>query len=196
MRKRILAFLLAAVLCAVPAFLLVSCDEKDGSGDPGTPTDPTSAGEYSGDISGDVEFAGGYAFRLDNGIESRLGAVADEFIAALGTPSDVMEAPSCVRDGTDRVYEYAGRLTVSTEPDAAGRDRLTQIVFQTDAIALESDTGLLLMIGSDIADADAFFGEPCTVDAGLREYIPEGGFARVTEADGVVTGIVLAFPRG
>ena len=194
MKKKILT-VLAPVFALLCCLALASCEEE-GTPDTPAPSAPSAPAASSGeDVSGDVEFARGYAFRLDNGVESRLGAVADDFIAALGTPDDVEEAPSCIREGTDRVYEYGGRLTVATEPDAEGRDRITQILFQSDAIALESDAGLL-MIGSDVSMADAFFGEPSLVDAGHREYIPDGAFVTITESDGEITGIVLAFPRG
>ncbi len=187
MKTRILT--LAALLLAL--FLLAACTEEK-------PADP------SPDVSGadlaeaDAEFAGGYTVKLDNGVQITLGAVADDTLAALGEPADVMEAPSCIRAGTDRVYTYSGRFTITTQPDAAGRERITEISFLSDAVAM-TENGTAVMIGSDVSAADAAFGEPFESDGGIRRYLPDSvlsGLVNVTEDGGVITALTVCYVFG
>ncbi|MCR5681573.1 MAG: hypothetical protein K6G29_03900 [Clostridiales bacterium] len=187
MKTRILT--LAAILLAL--CLLAACTEEKPN-DPGTDVTDAALAEA------DAEFANGYTVKLDNGVSITLGAVADDTLAALGEPSDVMEAPSCIHTGTDRVYTYSGRLTLTTQPDAAGRDRITEITFLSDAVAM-TENGTSVMIGSDASAADAAFGEPYESSGGISRYFADrvlSGIVNVTVDGGEITALSVNYVFG
>ncbi|MBO6053030.1 MAG: hypothetical protein J6Q17_04780 [Clostridia bacterium] len=187
MKTRILT--LTALLLAL--FLFAACTEEK-------PADPTSTVTDAALAEADAEFAGGYTVKLDNGISITLGAVADDTLAALGEPSDVMEAPSCIHTGNDYVYTYSGRFTVTTQPDAAGRERITEITFLSDTIAM-TENGTSVMIGSDASVADAAFGEPFESSGGINRYFADpvlSGVVNVTADGGEITALSVNYVFG
>ena len=165
--------------------------EADGNTSPSEAQDAGAAEPAS--AASDPDFAAeGWKMTLDNGTVIPLGAVASETLAALGEPSDLMEAPSCIREGFDRVYFYGSAFTLTTAPDAAGEDRITEVTLTSDAVAVV-ENGVSVMIGSAVSDADAAFGEP-SEDTGLvRRYAVPGGTLTVTAADGEITGITADY---
>ncbi|MCR4905918.1 MAG: hypothetical protein K6A33_07540 [Clostridiales bacterium] len=185
MKAKILAVLtLLALLVS-----LAAC-----TGEPAAPADP-AAPDAASLSEADAEFAGGYTMHLDNGTSITLGAVADDTLAALGEPDDVMEAPSCIRTGTDRVYTYNGRFTVTTQPDAVGRERITEVTFLSDAAAI-TENGASVMLGGDASAADTAFGEPYESGGGIRRYLVDSGVVTVTENGGEITALSVSYAFG
>ena len=135
----------------------------------------------------------GYTCVFDNGITVKLGAPAADALSALGDYSDMMEAPSCVHEGFDRVYTYAGLYTVLTSPDASGAEYVAEISLLSDLVALDA-SGTYLMIGSSESDIKAAFGEPAEDAFGVQKYYIDGANITVTVDGGAVTGFVMTYP--
>ncbi len=135
----------------------------------------------------------GYTCVFDNGISVKLGSPAADALAALGDYSDMMEAPSCVHEGFDRVYTYAGLYTVLTSPDASGAEYIAEISLLSDLVALDVN-GTYLMIGSAESDIKAAFGDPAEDAFGVQKYNIDGANLTVTVDGGVVSGFVMTYP--
>jgi hypothetical protein len=135
----------------------------------------------------------GYTCVFDNGISVKLGSSAADALATLGDYSDMMEAPSCVHEGYDRVYTYAGLYTVLTSPDAQGKEYVAEISLLSDLVALETG-GNFLMIGSPESDIKAAFGDPAEDAFGVQKYNIDGAILTVTIDGGVVSGFVMTYP--
>ncbi len=97
------------------------------------------------------------------------GVAEDEAIAALGEPSSITEAPSCVYEGVDRLFNY-GAFTLTTTPDADGNDRITEFSVISDAISLKNG----ITIGSDKAAVEAAFGTDYTASFGVLKFALTG----------------------
>ena len=54
-------------------------------------------------------------------------------LTALGEPQDKLEAKSCVHEGYDRVYYYAG-YEVNTQPTADGREVIVSVYLTDDSM--------------------------------------------------------------
>ena len=135
----------------------------------------------------------GYTCVFDNGISIKLGSPAADALAVLGDYSDMMEAPSCVHEGFDRVYTYAGLYTVLTSPDASGAEYIAEISLLSDLVALDV-SGTYLMIGSAESDIKAAFGDPAEDAFGVQKYNLDGANLTVTVDGGVVSGFVMTYP--
>lgn len=135
----------------------------------------------------------GYSCVFDNGITLKLGSPAADALALLGDYSDMMEAPSCVHEGFDRVYTYAGLYTVLTSPDAQGNEYVAEVSLLSDLVALDV-SGTYLMIGSAEADVKASFGDPAEDAFGVQKYNIDGAIVTVTIDGGVVSGFVMTYP--
>ena len=135
----------------------------------------------------------GYTCVFDNGISLKLGSPAADALPALGDYSDMMEAPSCVHEGFDRVYTYSGLYTVLTSPDVQGKEYVAEISLLSDLVALDVN-GAYLMIGSAEADVKAAFGDPAEDAFGVQKYNLDGANVTVTVDGGAVTGFVLTYP--
>lgn len=206
--KKTLSFILIAALAAA----LVSCGGDSGTtsdtasetvgADTQTPvvtdtqpsddTAPTTEAVTEAPIQS-TPAVDGYTCVFDNGISLKLGAPAADALAALGDYSDMMEAPSCVHEGFDRVYTYAGLYTMLTSPDAQGNEYVAEISLLSDLVALDVN-GAYLMIGSAEADIKAAFGEPAEDAFGVQKYNLDGANVTVTVDGGAVTGFVLTYP--
>ena len=202
MKKIHLFFALAAVL------LLVSCGQtasgvRTTSGEEGASAvseaaAPADNGGQTADenapaaVVPDTASKEGWVMSFDNGTVIPLGAAADETVALLGEPADLMEAPSCIREGYDRVYTYGGSFTLTTAPDASGTDIITEVTLLSDAVAVV-ENGVTVMIGSPVSDADAAFGEPREAAGAVRRYELPGGTLIVTDADGEIAGISACY---
>lgn len=204
--KKTLALLLLAALTAS----MLSCGNDSTTPDTtdsisGTPdTAVTEAAVIDGETAAVTEAqteapaqntpaVDGYTCVFDNGISIKLGSPAADALAVLGDYSDMMEAPSCVHEGFDRVYTYAGLYTVLTSPDASGAEYIAEISLLSDLVALDV-SGTYLMIGSAESDIKAAFGDPAEDAFGVQKYNLDGANLTVTVDGGVVSGFVMTYP--
>ena len=204
--KKILSLLLLAALTAS----MLSCGNDSTTPDTtdsvsGTPDTAVTEAAVIGDETAAVTEAqteapaqntpavDGYTCVFDNGISVKLGSPAADALAVLGDYSDMMEAPSCVHEGFDRVYTYAGLYTVLTSPDASGAEYIAEISLLSDLVALDV-SGTYLMIGSAESDIKAAFGNPAEDAFGVQKYNLDGANLTVTVDGGVVSGFVMTYP--
>ena len=204
--KKTLALLLLAALTAS----MLSCGNDSTTSDStdsvsGTPDTAVTEAAVIGDETAAVTEAqteaptqntpavDGYTCVFDNGISVKLGSPAADALAVLGDYSDMMEAPSCVHEGFDRVYTYAGLYTVLTSPDASGAEYIAEISLLSDLVALDV-SGTYLMIGSAESDIKAAFGDPAEDAFGVQKYNLDGANLTVTVDGGVVSGFVMTYP--
>ena len=204
--KKTLALLLLAALTAS----MLSCGNDSTTPDTtdsvsGTPDTAVTEAAVIGDETAAVTEAqteapaqntpavDGYTCVFDNGISIKLGSPAADALAVLGDYSDMMEAPSCVHEGFDRVYTYAGLYTVLTSPDASGAEYIAEISLLSDLVALDV-SGTYLMIGSAESDIKAAFGDPAEDAFGVQKYNLDGANLTVTVDGGVVSGFVMTYP--
>ena len=204
--KKTLALLLLAALTAS----MLSCGNDSTTSDTtdsisGTPdTAVTEAAVIDGETAAVTEAqteapaqntpaVDGYTCVFDNGISVKLGSPAADALAVLGDYSDMMEAPSCVHEGFDRVYTYTGLYTVLTSPDASGAEYIAEISLLSDLVALDV-SGTYLMIGSAESDIKAAFGDPAEDAFGVQKYNLDGANLTVTVDGGVVSGFVMTYP--
>ena len=204
--KKTLALLLLAALTAS----MLSCGNDSTTSDTtdsisGTPDTAVTEAAVIGDETAAVTevqteapaqntpAVDGYTCVFDNGISIKLGSPAADALAVLGDYSDMMEAPSCVHEGFDRVYTYAGLYTVLTSPDASGAEYIAEISLLSDLVALDV-SGTYLMIGSAESDIKAAFGDPAEDAFGVQKYNLDGANLTVTVDGGVVSGFVMTYP--
>ena len=204
--KKTLALLLLAALTAS----MLSCGNDSTTSDTtdsvsGTPDTAVTEAAVIGDETAAVTevqteapaqntpAVDGYTCVFDNGISVKLGSPAADALAVLGDYSDMMEAPSCVHEGFDRVYTYAGLYTVLTSPDASGAEYIAEISLLSDLVALDV-SGTYLMIGSAESDIKAAFGDPAEDAFGVQKYNLDGANLTVTVDGGVVSGFVMTYP--
>ena len=191
--------LLSLLILAALTVMTVSCG-SDASVSQDTAAEVPSVGEVTAAVTDAVAApvqtapaVDGYTCVFDNGISLKLGSPAADALALLGDYSDMMEAPSCVHEGFDRVYTYAGLYTVTTMPDAAGNEYVAEISLQSDLVALEAN-GAYLMIGSAASDVQGAFGEPAEDAFGVQKYNIDGAIVTVTVNGDSVGGLVLTYP--
>ena len=170
MTRKMISVILAVLMIA----LLVGCTSGQGT-DEGTTAPETTAAQQADTTAADVDTTGDEApdaaaddsltvtFRDGTSIE--LGAVADDVIPALGEPVDRFEAPSCVHPGNDVIYTYNG-YTVTTQPDADGKNIVASVEVTSDAVVLENG----VTVNSTVADAKAAYGEDFTEAFGQITY--------------------------
>ena len=169
--KKLLALLLAASI----AVTLAACGGESAS---------TGDGSKSGT---EASAAAEHPITLDNGKTITINGDADAAIAALGAHIDLMEAPSCVHDGSDKVYTYDG-YTVTTSPAADGSQYVAELSLTSDVVALDSG----LYIGCTLAEAKKVFGEEGTESFGVVKYELDGMTVSIIADGDTVTGITFA----
>ncbi len=129
-----------------------------------------------------------YLCELDNGLSVRMGAEASAAIAALGDCIDYAEAPSCVHEGFDKVYTYNG-FTVSTSPDANGREYVSEFSIQSDAVAFFNG----VTIGSFADDVTEAFGADFEEQFGVRKYQLQNAVLTLAFDGDTVTAIAVSY---
>ncbi len=180
MKKTILSILLASILC-----LTVSCGGNE-TADTMSESVPDTADQLADAVHEFIP-AAGYIVELDDGTTFVMGAMADDIVAALGEPVSVTEAPSCVHEGMDKLYNY-GSYTLTTSPDADGKQRIQEIALISDAAALADG----LSIGSDKAAVEASFGTEYTDNFGVLQFSLDGADVSVVlDGDECVSGLVI-----
>ncbi len=184
--KKLLALFLASLL----ALSIASCGtEQPESND----TDNSSNGtEDIGDDTTPVveDTYDTYLCTLDNGMTIEIGGAADDTIAKLGEHIDYMEAPSCVHEGSDKVYTYDG-YTVTTSPAADGSEYVAELSLTSDVVALENG----LMIGSMLSDMTNALGEDYEESFGVYKYSIEGAIISVLLDGDMVSAITVSSTR-
>ncbi|MBQ8508872.1 MAG: hypothetical protein IJ493_03095 [Clostridia bacterium] len=160
----------------------------DGTTASGTLSDDTAA-DTTAKPSGDDKTAAlaAYECKLDSGVTITIGGVSADVLAPLGDHIDYMEAPSCVRDGTDKVYTYDG-FTVTSSPRADGSECISEMSLTSDAVAFEN--GLTIGVSGD--DVTAALGEDFTEQFGVRKYAVDGVTISVILDGDAVTGVSVA----
>lgn len=179
MKKTFIALLLGAALC-----VMTSCGGTEPSE---TTADTANTPDTAAETIAETPVESGYIVELDNGTCFVMGAIADDTVAALGEPQSLTEAPSCVHEGMDKLYNY-GSYTLTTSPDADGNARIQEIALTSDAVALADG----LSIGSDKAAVEASFGTDYTDNFGVLQFALEGADVSVVlDADDCVSSLVI-----
>lgn len=180
MKKTIFTLLLAAVMCTA-----VSCGADETADTDAAAAVQETAAELASAIADVVET--GYIVELDDGTTFVMGALADDTVAALGEPVSLTEAPSCVHEGMDKLYNF-GSYTLTTSPDADGKARIQEISLTSDAVSLADG----LSIGSDKAAVEASFGTEYTDNFGVMQFSLDGADVSVVlDSDDCVSGLTI-----
>lgn len=150
---------LAITLVLMMLFALVGCS---GSGDvssdetPSTPSSSNVSSENVNTDSGKITLGGA---------ELSVGMVITEaVINSVGTPDDIMSAPSCFFDGEDTIYVYED-FSLYTYRDG-DKDYLYIIELSTDKNATEFGG----KVGMNIADIEELYGYDSTGTATSKVY--------------------------
>lgn len=183
MKSRSLTVLLAALL----ALMMTACG--DASVDAGKDTPTTTAGDA---VTTAAELSAPPAVYSFVSGKTTLYIGADPAIlTALGEPQDKLEAASCVHEGFDRVYYYAG-FEVNTQPTADGKEEIVSIYLTDDSNATPEG----IRIGDKIDAVKTVYGEPLQISdtTGLYSYTKtDGGVSStvnfLTDPDGSVISI-------
>ncbi len=179
MKKLFLLF-----ICALLTFTVAACGGDGHADDTDVNTDAPET---------EAKTAEGYICRFDDGTAVKLGAKESDVLPALGEHSDYMEAPSCIHEGFDRVYTYAGAYTVMTSPNANGENYVAEVSLISDAKAMDVG-GNQLYIGCSEAMLQAALGEPAEDNFGVRKYHLDGADVTVTVDNGAVTAVTFTYP--
>ncbi len=127
-----------------------------------------------------------FAVEFDGGKTVTLGAPAEDVIPALGDYTDMIEAPSCIHEGNDKVYFYDG-FSVTTSPDGDGGEYVAQVEITSDTCTLANG----IAIGSAKDDIIKAYGEDFTEQFGMMSFVLDGAGMTVNVQDDVVMGIVF-----
>lgn len=128
-----------------------------------------------------------YVIEFSDGRNVTLGQPADDALASLGEYFDMLEAPSCIHEGYDRVYTFAG-FSVTTSLDGNGADRVTEVGIETAECVLANG----LTTGSSVADMEAAYGTDYTESFGFCTYMIGRTQISLVTSDGLITSIVFS----
>ncbi len=189
MNRKLCALLIAASLLSAA---LTACGESADN-------DETSKSNASFEdvlVSDESESSGrpaltddqGFICELDTGVCIQLGVKTEEVLQSLGIVTNQVEAPSCLYDGTDKVYEIDGAFNVTSTIMEDGFEHITQIALINDSVSVVTPAGYM-MIGSDksiLADA---YGEPAENAFGMQVFNLSGGKLSVIVEEDRITSI-------
>ena len=150
---------LAITLVLMMIFALVGCS---GSGDVSsdkTPSSPSSSNVSSENVNTDSGKITLGTAELSVGM-----VITEDIINKVGTPDDIMSAPSCFFDGEDTIYVYED-FSLYTYRDG-DKDYLYIIELSTDKNATE----LGGKVGMNIADIEEMYGFNSTGTATSKVY--------------------------
>ena len=136
----------------------ISEDDQNQESQPGTEESVSGEDENMSDQDSGIFTALGQEFYLGMVVE-------EEMLDALGTPEDVMEAPSCHFDGSDTIYVYDS-FSLYTYLD--GEDNILYLIELTGeqaATALGARTGMTHaeieeLYGTDFEEEGAYLAYP------------------------------------
>ena len=153
--------IIALLVCLIMIFTLVGCGATNNLSSNETPSDTTS----------DVSSVGSEQTSADSGkitlggAELSVGMVITEAVVnSVGTPDDIMSAPSCFFDGEDTIYVYED-FSLYTYRDG-DKDYLYIIELSTDKNATEFGG----KVGMNIADIEELYGYDSTGTATSKVY--------------------------
>ena len=182
MKKTVIAILLAGLA-------LVSCDSgktPDQSGETNAATESVKVTESEKTTETAVMNTAPYIVAFSDGKTVTLGADPESTLPGLGEYFDMIEAPSCVHEGNDKVYSFNG-FSVMTSPDVDGNEYVAQVDITLDVVSLANG----ITVGSAKADLVEAYGDSFTEQFGMLTY--DFGNATLTaNLNGdVVAGIVF-----
>ena len=183
--KVFMRILVAAMIfsCALSLF---SCGAADVGTTP-VATDETTVGEEI--VSPDpISLTPPAVYGLTVGEVFLYPGADPAILTALGEPQDKLEAKSCVHEGYDRVYYYAG-YEVNTQPTADGRELIVSIYLTDDS----TETTEGIRIGDTQDAVKQAYGE-ASVASGVYSYKKTDGALTVTvnfavDGEGYITSI-------
>lgn len=182
--KKIFSLLLTGLLLLSAA----SCGTaEDNTGAEAVPSTEVSEAVSADGAQTTESAAAGYVCTFDDGTAIEMGAPAEDILAALDDPFNVAEAPSCIHEGMDRIYTFNG-YTVTTSPDADGKDRIQEVALLSDAVMLEGGVS----VGSTLDDAVKIFGSDYTEQFGVIQYTMENIMVSIVlDGDSYITSLVM-----
>lgn len=138
-----------AALAALLALLsLSSCGETT------PPADTTAAPTTTAAPASATPAATPSGYTFEAGQTTLFIGADPSILTALGDPLDKLEAASCVHEGFDRVYYYAG-FEVNTVPTADGREVITSIYLTDDSVT----TAEGIYIGAKLDEVKAVYAD-------------------------------------
>ncbi len=178
--------IIAALTALLAVIALAACGTETDAGAPADSTLPPPVQTTDAPEPADSAPPAVYGFTAG---EAFLYPGADPaLLAALGEPQDKLEAKSCVHEGYDRVYYYAG-FEVNTQPTADGREVIVSVYLTDDSVT----TAEGIRIGDTTDAVKSAYGE-AGAEAGVYTYTKtDGGVATkvnfIVDAEGYVTSI-------
>ena len=181
-----------ALILILTLFFCVSCSAEPNNADESIDrqlpdntvteqSDETAENTAPDEITENTEETS-YTCVFADGRQITLGEKADSFLSSFGDYSDVMEAPSCIHEGFDRVYSFDG-FTVTTSPDGSGFDYVVEVALTGWECVLENG----IHVGSTMAGVEAVYGTEYEDLFGLIKY-----YLGSTEASFLIDGGVVA----
>ena len=124
----------------------------------------------------------GYIFSIKN-TEFIIGEDPTDKIEKLGEASDSFSAPSCARQGEDKIYTYSGFILTANSESKDGPLSLTSILLTDDSVQTKEG----LYIGKTRKDAEKLYGKKKKKE---KEYIYKKGrmeLSIIFEGDKVIS---------
>ncbi len=185
----------ALLLTLALTLSLAACGETTPQNVDSGDTDTNSAVESEvSDSTEDTEdkaVRSTYTVNLDNGVTVVIGGESDSLIDTLGEPIGLLEAPSCIHEGYDRIYSFDG-FSITTSPAADKTQYVAELAFLSDAVALDNG----LTVGCEASLLDSVLGTEYEEQFGIRRYTPVPGITVTVVLDGdIVSGLSFS-PAG
>lgn len=166
---------------ALALLLLAACTSA-----PSPATTPPTDEVSSAPTGGTPETQPGYTFEA-KGVAIRMGQPADQYVTALGDPTDKFEAPSCAFEGIDRIYYYSGFELYTFPKD--GVDYVLSVSLTDDSVT--TDKGIYL--GCTLDDVTAAYTTNYTQNAEEYTYLLGDTKLSFILENGVVASITYRF---
>jgi len=127
-----------------------------------------------------------FVCEFKSGKKITLNKEATGEISSLGEYRDYSEAPSCVHEGSDKVYTYSG-FTVMTSPDGNGGEYVYQVSLLSDEDSLANG----ITIGSPKGDIINAYGDCTDEKFGTMKYELDNVTVSVVIDNGAVSSLTL-----
>ncbi len=178
--------ILAAAVIFSCALALFSCDTTDVGTSPVTSGDP--AASVTTAAPEPISLTPPAVYGLTVGDLFLYPGADPAVLTALGEPQDKLEAKSCVHEGYDRVYYYAG-YEVNTQPTADGREVIVSVYLTDDSMT----TAEGVRIGDTVDTLKSTYGDADGA-SGVYSYGKTDGAVTATvnfavDSEGYITSI-------